>query len=92
MSKLEKPITAEKDRKVQQRSARVRRMAKSLGAMAPASAAVALSRMSDGLAVEILLVLDAKKLGKILESMQPERAAVLMQAVVGLEIPVQKGN
>ena len=65
-----------------QRRARVRHVAKSLAAMSPKAAAVAISRMNDRLAVELLSVVDGKKVGKIFEVMNAERAAVLMQKVI----------
>lgn len=64
------------------RKARVRHVAKSLAAMSPKAAAVAISRMDDRLAVELLSVVDGKKVGKIFEAMNAERAAVLMQKVI----------
>ncbi len=64
------------------RKARVRHVAKSLAAMSPKAAAIAISRMNDRLAVELLSVVDGKKVGKIFEAMNAQRAAVLMQKVI----------
>ncbi len=65
-----------------ERKSRVRHIAKSLAAMSPKAAAVAISRMNDRLAVELLNAVDGKKVGKIFESMDAQRAAVLMQKVI----------
>jgi flagellar motility protein MotE (MotC chaperone) len=91
-SKLTEPIKASRKRKASERTARIRRMAKSLGAMSPAAAAVALSRMNDDVVVDMLLVMDGKRIGKILESMEPKRAAVLMEAVVERAASGQEEN
>lgn len=64
------------------REARVRRVSRGMASMTPATAALALSRLSVPFAAELLSVMDAKRVGKILDAMSPEQAARIMEALV----------
>ncbi|NMB73981.1 MAG: hypothetical protein GYA21_02490 [Myxococcales bacterium] len=67
---------------VEDRQARVRRVSRGLASMTPATAALALSRLSVPFAAELLSVMDAKRVGKILDAMSPEQAARVVEALV----------
>lgn len=79
---LRASLKNENDKKALARAKRVHRMAKSLTSMTPAMAAVAIAQMDDNLAVEMLLSMDSRKVGKILENMKAERAAGLVEKVI----------
>jgi flagellar motility protein MotE (MotC chaperone) len=97
LARLEEPMDEDQQRQLKERGGRIRHVAKSLAAMEPKAAAVAIAKMEDGLAVELLSVVDGKKVGKILEAMDTQRAAVLMQKVInrnsgGESLPTKAGG
>lgn len=82
-TETEQLTSDEQAKKEQDRVTKVRHIAKGLAAMSPGAAAVTLVRLTDNQSVELLNVLDGKIVGKILEAMPPDRAAVLMQVMLG---------
>jgi flagellar motility protein MotE (MotC chaperone) len=76
------PGMAAKSVAAEDRQTRVKRVSRGMASMTPATAAVALSRLSVPFAAELLSVMDAKRVGKILDAMSPEQAARIMEALV----------
>jgi flagellar motility protein MotE (MotC chaperone) len=82
IEKARKQLLSEFEQKKENNNKRISKIAETLLAMSAKSAAQLLASFSDKDALQIMALLDATKLGKIMNSMNPQRSKVLSEKFI----------